>query len=111
MQSHPDFGLAEPRVLARREAHVAGKDELAADATAAASDLCEADHRALAETDEGVRQDRETGRPDSSSDVPSPTGQIEVRKVKVGIRAFEGNELKLRIGLDLAQGRTTSLSA
>src|SRR5258708_37810201 len=22
MQSHPDFGLAEPRVLARREAHV-----------------------------------------------------------------------------------------
>src|SRR6266852_5759823 len=30
MHSHPDFGLAQSRVLARREAHVAGKDELAA---------------------------------------------------------------------------------
>src|SRR5437867_1718290 len=30
MHSHPDFGLAESRVLARREAHVAGEDELAA---------------------------------------------------------------------------------
>ena len=30
MQSHPDFGLAQSRVLARRKAHVAGEDELAA---------------------------------------------------------------------------------
>src|SRR5271163_4011326 len=29
MQSHPDFGLAESRILARREAHVTGEDELA----------------------------------------------------------------------------------
>src|SRR4029077_10626488 len=29
MQSHPDFGLAESRVLARRKTHVAGEDELA----------------------------------------------------------------------------------
>jgi len=32
MHSHPDFGLAQSRVLARREAHVAGEDELAAHA-------------------------------------------------------------------------------
>jgi hypothetical protein len=32
IHSHPDFGLAQSRVLARREAHVAGEDELAAHA-------------------------------------------------------------------------------
>jgi hypothetical protein len=47
MQSHPDFGVAESRVLARREAHVAGEDELAADAPETASDLRDADHRDL----------------------------------------------------------------
>ena len=30
MHSHPDFGLAESRIFARCEAHVAGEDELAA---------------------------------------------------------------------------------
>src|SRR4029077_4489008 len=32
MQSPPDFGLPESRVLARRKAHVAGENELAAHA-------------------------------------------------------------------------------
>src|SRR5205823_6147679 len=45
MQSHPDFRLAQSRVLARREAHVAGDDELAAHTTDTASDLRDADHR------------------------------------------------------------------
>src|SRR4029077_16546695 len=50
MQSHPDFGLAESQVLARREAHVASEDELAAHAPDTASDLRNADHRGLGET-------------------------------------------------------------
>src|SRR5690348_5531169 len=54
MQSHPDFGLAESRVLARREAHVAGEDELAAHAPDTASDLRDADHRGPSETHERI---------------------------------------------------------
>src|SRR5437879_2418296 len=54
MHSHPDFGLAESRVLARREAHVAGEDELAAHAPATASDPRDADHRGLGETHERI---------------------------------------------------------
>src|ERR1700758_3192062 len=42
MHSHPDFRLAHSRVLARREAHVAGEDELAAHAPDAASNLGDA---------------------------------------------------------------------
>jgi hypothetical protein len=30
MHAHPNFGLAESRVFARRETHVTGEDELAA---------------------------------------------------------------------------------
>src|SRR4030088_1811756 len=52
MQTHSDFGLAQSRVLARREAHVAGKDELAAHAPHTASDLRDANHRGLGETHE-----------------------------------------------------------
>src|SRR5258705_9046944 len=47
MHSDPDLGMTESRVLARREAHVAGEDKLAAHAADAASDLCEADNRGL----------------------------------------------------------------
>src|SRR5712691_12219379 len=47
--SHPDFGLAQSGVLARREAHIAGEHELAAHAADAASNLCDADHRGLGE--------------------------------------------------------------
>src|ERR1700674_4914961 len=39
MPSHPDFGLAESRVLSRREAHVTGEDELAAHAPDTASEI------------------------------------------------------------------------
>src|ERR1700731_4335534 len=70
MQSHPDFGLAESRVLPRREAHVAGEDELAAHAPNTASDLRDANHRGLGETHERIHQDREARSPDSSHDVP-----------------------------------------
>src|ERR1700733_8582428 len=66
MQSDPDFGLAQSRVLARGEAHVAGEDELAAHAPDAAADLCDADHRRRGETHERIHQDREAGSPDSS---------------------------------------------
>src|SRR2546428_7468182 len=89
MQSHPDFGLAESRFLARREAHVAGEDELAAYAPDTASDLRDADHRGLGETDERIHQDREAGRPDSCGDVPRLAGQIKVGKVELRIRALE----------------------
>src|SRR4029077_19386421 len=69
MQSHSDFGLAESRIFARREAHVAGEDELAAHAPDTASDLRDADHRGLGETHERIHQDRETRSPDSGHDL------------------------------------------
>src|SRR2546426_12050978 len=89
IHSHPDFGLAQSRVLARREAHVAGEHELATHAPDAASDLRDADHRRLGETDERIHQDREAGRPDSGGDVPGVAGQIKVGKVELRIRALE----------------------
>src|SRR5436309_247892 len=92
MHSHPDFGLAQQRVLARREAHVAGEDELAAHAPDAASDLRDADHRGLGESDERIHQDREARRTDSRGDVPRLAGQIKVGKVELRIRAFEYND-------------------
>src|SRR5262249_37867723 len=78
MHSYPDFGLAQSRVLARRETHVAGENELAAHAPDAASDLRDADHWGPGETDERIHHYREAGRPDSSGDVPRLTGQIKV---------------------------------
>src|SRR5467141_2599888 len=99
MQSHPDFGLAESRVLARREAHVAGEDELAAHAPDTASDLRNTDHRGLGEAHEGIHQDREARSPDSSHDVPYLAGQIKVGKVKLGVRAFEYDDPQARAGV------------
>ena len=77
MQSYSDFWLAQSRVLARREAHVAGEDELAAHAPDTASDRGDADHRGLGEAHERIHQDREAGRPDSCHDVPYLAGQIK----------------------------------
>src|ERR1700738_3262341 len=99
MQSHPDFGLAQSRVLARREAHVAGEDELAAYAPDAASDLRDADHRGLGETHERIHQDREARSPDSSHDVPYLAGQIKMGKVELGVRAFEYDDPQARAGV------------
>src|SRR6266849_7656933 len=99
MQSHPDFGLAQSRVLARRKTHVAGEDELAAHASDAASDLRDADHRGLGEADERIHQDREARSPDSSHDVPYLAGQIKVGKVKLGVRAFEYDDPQARAGV------------
>src|SRR5262244_3665074 len=56
----PDFGLTQDRFLARSEAHVTGKDELAAHAADATPDLRDADDWGLGETDERVRRDRQT---------------------------------------------------
>src|SRR5260370_26261561 len=78
MQSHPDFGLAEPRVLARRKTHVAGGCELAAHAPDTASDLRDADHRGLGESRERIHRDREARSPERSHDVPYLTGQIKL---------------------------------
>src|SRR5260370_41746240 len=88
MQSHPDFGLPESRVLARHEAHVAGEDELAAHAPDTASNLRDADHRGLGETHERIHQDPEARSPDSSHDVPYLAGQIKVAKAKPVVRPF-----------------------
>src|SRR6266705_347710 len=99
MHSDSDFRVAQSRVLARREAHVAGEDELAARAADAASDLRDADHRRFGETDERVHQDRQAGRPDSSEDVPRLAGQIEVREVELRIRTFEYYDTQARAGV------------
>src|SRR5260370_4659827 len=99
MQSHPDFGLAQSRVLARREAHVAGEDELAAHAPDTASDLRDADHWGLGETHERIHQDREDRSSGSSHDVPYLAGQIKVGKVKLGVRAFEYDDPQARAGV------------
>src|SRR5262249_55998145 len=96
IHSYPDFGLAQSRVLARREAHVASEDELAAHAPDAASDLRDADHGGLGETDERIHQDREAGRPDSCGDVPRLAGQIKVGKVELRIRALEYDDTQAR---------------
>src|ERR1700741_1992764 len=87
MQSHPDFRLAQSRVLARREAHVAGENELAAGTTDTASDLRDADHRGLGETDERIHQDRKSRWPDRSHNIPQLAGQIKVGEVELRIRA------------------------
>src|SRR5258708_89950 len=99
MQSHPGVGLAESRVLARREAHIAGEDELAAHAPDTASDPRDADHRGLGETHERIHQDRETRSPDSSHDVPYLAGQIKVAKVKLRVRAFEYDDPQAQAGV------------
>src|SRR5258707_4532233 len=99
MQAHADFGLAQSRVLARREAHVAGEDELAACAPDAAPDLRDADRRGLGEADERIYQDREAGRPDSCGDVPRLAGQIKVGKVELRIRALEYDDTQVRTGV------------
>src|ERR1700730_10969194 len=99
MHSPPDFGVAESRVLARREAHVAGENELAAHAPDTASDLRDADHRGLGETHERIQQDREARSPDSSHDVPYLAGQIKVGKVKLGVRALEYDDPQARTGV------------
>src|SRR5258708_559804 len=88
MHSHPDFGLTESRICARREAHVAGEDELAAHAPDTASDLRDADYRGFGETHERIHQDRKAGSSDSCHYVPYLAGQIKVGKVKFGVRAF-----------------------
>src|SRR3989442_14813063 len=98
MQANPDFGMAESRVLARRKAHVAGEDELAAHAPGTASDLRDADHRGLGETDERIHQDREAGGPDRCGDVPRLAGQIKVGKVELRIRALEYHDAQARAG-------------
>src|ERR1700745_1572884 len=96
MHAHSDFGLAQSRVLARGEAHVAGQDELAAPAPYAASDLRDADHRRLGETDECVHQDRQPGRADCCGDIPCLAGQIKVRKVEFRIGALEYYDTQTR---------------
>src|SRR5207249_4861109 len=65
----------------------------------AATDLRNADHRRLGETDERIHQDREAGRPDSCHDVSRPARQIKVGKVELGIRALECDDTDVRAGV------------
>src|SRR3984893_3877485 len=92
MQADPEFGVAEFRVLARREAHVAGEDELAAHATHATPDFCEADNRRLRKAHERIHQNREARGAHSGHDVSDLARQIEVRQVEVRNRALENND-------------------
>src|SRR5579862_1350548 len=96
MQAHTDFRLAQPRVLARREAHVAGQHELAAHPSDAASNLRDADDRRFGEADESVRQDWKARRSDGGGDVARLAGQIEVREVELGICALERHDTQAR---------------
>jgi hypothetical protein len=99
MHSHPDFGLAQSRVLPRREAHVASEDKLAAYTPNTASDLRDADHRRLGETYECIHEDWKAGRSDRCHDVPRLTSQIKVCKVEVRIRAFEYHDTEAWSGI------------
>src|SRR6266699_133038 len=92
MHADPEFGVAEFRVLARREAHVAGEDELAAHATHAAPDFCEADNWRLRKAHERIHQNREARGAHSGHDVSDLARQIEVRQVEVRNRALEYND-------------------
>src|ERR1700681_192990 len=69
MQTDTKLGMAESRVFARREAHVAGEDELAADAAGAAPDFCDANNRRLREPHERIHQNRRARSADSRHDV------------------------------------------
>src|SRR5262249_51377311 len=88
MHPYTDFGLAQSRILTRREAHVAGEDELAARTPDAASDLRDTHHRGLGDTHERIHQDREAGRPDRCGDVPGLAGQIKVGEVTGGAPGY-----------------------
>src|SRR4029077_4229822 len=65
----------------------------------AASDLRDTYHRGFGETDERVRQDRETGRADCRGDVPRLAGQIKVGKVEFRVRALECYDTQARAGI------------
>src|SRR4029077_6468046 len=99
MHSHPDFGLAESSVFARRETHVTGQDELATAAKHAASDLCDADHWGLCETHERIHENGETGRTHGCRDVPRLAGQIKVGEIEVGNRALEHDDAQPLTGV------------
>src|ERR1700760_3895379 len=91
MQPDSEFGMTQFRVLARCEAHVAGKNELAAHATHAATDSCETDNRHLRKPHERVHQNGEARGSQSRHDVPELAREIEVRQIKVGKRTLEYN--------------------
>src|SRR5689334_13337892 len=99
MDSRPHFDLCQDRLLARCETHVAGEDELAAHAPDPPSDLRDADDRRLGETDERIHQDRQAGRSGGcdEAEVSRRVDQIEVGKVKLGVRALEYDDPKARV--------------
>ncbi len=100
MHASPDFDLSQDRILARCESHVAGENELAADAPYPPSDLRDADDRGLREPHKRIHQDGEPGRTGilEQAEVPRRIAQIEVGKVELGIRAFEYDDTKARAG-------------
>src|SRR4029450_2644741 len=97
--SGPDFWLTEDRLLARSEAHVTGKDELATHTADAASDLRDADDGGLGETDERVRRERQARGPDGFGDAHRLAGHVKVSEVELRIRALEDNDTKIRAGV------------
>src|SRR6267143_1982405 len=101
MHPRPDFDLSQGRVLARCESHVAGEEELAADAPGPASDLRDAYDRRPGETDEGIHQDWQAGRPGSvdQAEAPREVAQIEVGKIELRIRTLEYDDTKARAGV------------
>src|SRR5258708_2093733 len=99
MQTDTKLGMAESRVLARREAHVAGEDELAADAAGAAPDFCDADNRRLREPHERIHENRKPGSSDTWGDVPNLASQIKVGQVEGRNRALEDNDTQILAGV------------
>src|SRR5579864_5127157 len=99
MQTDTKLGMAESRILTRREAHVAGEHELAADAAGAAPNFCDADNRRLCEPHERIHQNGQARSADSRHDVPEFPRQIEVRQVEVRNRALEDNDTEILAGL------------
>src|SRR6266446_1632535 len=89
MQADSEFRVTELQILPRDEAHVASKNELAAYASHAAPDLCDADDGHLRKPHKSVHQNGQARGPDSRHDISKLAGQIEMRQVKVGKRTLE----------------------
>src|SRR5579871_2361595 len=99
MHSDGHFGLTEQHVFARPKAHVASKNELAARAPDASSDLRDADHWALGEPNEGIHQNRQARRAYGCENISYVSGQVKVREVEVGDRTFKHYDAKIGAGV------------
>src|ERR1700693_1242602 len=89
MHSDRHLRLTQPRVFARPKEHITRQRELAASASDAPSDLCDANYWALGETDESFHKDGQTRSSYSDENVSDVARQVKVREIEVIDRAFK----------------------